>query len=149
MKFVDFHKRGEIDKEKMIKCFPEKVLKFLVLEDPNFSEMQSSLTNSLQNYLSVEQLLKCCPTVTAAAMTSSPGVRRALETKIIRHLNTTEVDIISLEQLAQYLCDIVRNCEKEVVERFLATVENNLSVLFVKEELINFMTVKMKYIQSQ
>ena len=94
-------------------------------------------------------MLKCCPAVTAAAMTSSPGVRRALETKIIRHLNTTEVDIISLEQLAQYLCDIVRNCEKEVVERFLATVENNLSVLFVKEELINFMTVKMKYIQSQ
>ena len=149
MKFVEFHKRGEIDKEKMIKRFPEKILKFLLLQESNFNEMQSSLTNSLQNYLSVEQLLKCCPKVTAAAMTSSERLRTVLENKLISYLNRTEVDIISLEQLAQYLCDIVKNCETEVAKRFLAKVQNNLKIVFVSSSLLNFMTVKMKYIYSQ
>ena len=144
MKFVEFHKRGEIDKEKMVKRFPEKILKFLLLQDPIFQGLQSTLTSSLQTYLTAEELLKCRPDLTAALLTSSPVFRAVLDTKLIRYLNRTELDILSLEEVAEYLCALVKNCDKETSENFLEKVENNINVVFVKEELINFMTVKIK-----
>ena len=144
MKFVEFHKRGEIDKEKMVKRFPEKILKFLLLQDPIFQGLQSSLASSLQTYLTAEQLLDCRPDLTAALLTSSPVFRAVVQTKLIRYLNRPELDILSLEEVAEFLCALVKNCDKETSENFLEKVENNINVVFVKEELINFMTVKIK-----
>ena len=149
MKLVDLHKRGEIDREKIIKLSPEKTLKFLLLEDPSLNEIQSDLAASLQSSLTVEQLLKCSSDISATLLKSSPSFRATLETKLISYLNRTEIDIINLEEVSTFLCALFEQCDKDIAVRFLEKIENNINVGFVREELINIMTVKIKLLKNK
>ena len=146
MRFVDLQKRGEVKKEKICKCSPETILKFLLLEDPSFKQLQDAISSNLQSYLSAEQLIECSPRVTAALLKSSPAFRGLLESELISYLNRTDVDISNLEQVSQYLCGLIRSCEPDILQTFIEKIENNINIVFVKEELSNFMTVKMKLV---
>ena len=144
MRFVDLQKRGEVTKEKMNKFDPETMMKFLLLEDPCFKELQDTISTNLQRYLSVEQLLETGSEVTAALLKSNPGFRGLLETKLSNYLNRTDVDIFHLEQVSQYLCGLIKNCDADILQSFMEKIENNINIVFVKEELSNFLMVKMK-----
>ena len=146
MRFVDLQKRGKVNEEKMSKCSPETILKCLLLEDPCFKQIQEAISSNLQSYLSVEQLIECSPEVTAALLKSNPGFRGLLETQLISYLNRTDVDISNLEQVSQYLCGLIKNCDSDILQSFMEKIENNINIVFVKEELRNFMTVKMKLV---
>ena len=144
MRFVDLRKRGEVNQEKMDKFSPETILKFLLLEDPNFKQLQETIFSNLQNYLHIEQLIESSPKVTSALMKSNAGFRGILETLLINYLNRAEVDIRKLEQVSQYLCGLIKNCDPDILQSFMEKIENNINIVFVKEELRNFMMVKMK-----
>ena len=144
MRFVDLQKKGEVTKEKMIKFNPETILKFLLLEDPCFKQLQEKISSNMQRYLSAEQLLLTGSEVTAALLKSNPAFRGLLETQLISYLNRTDVDIFQLEQVSQYLCGLIKNCDADILQSFMQKIENNINLVFVKEELSNFMTVKMK-----
>ena len=146
MRFVDLRKRGEVKKEKLNKCSPETILKFLLLEDPCFKQLQEEISSNLQSYLSAEQLIQCSPEVTAGLLKSNPDFRGLLQTQLISYLNRTDVDISNLEHFSQYLCSLVKNCDPDILQSFIEKIENNINIVFVKEELINFMTVNMKLV---
>ena len=130
----------------MLKFNPETILKFLLLADPCFKELQETVSSNMQRYLSVEQLLLTGPEVTAALLKSNPGFRGLLETQLISYLNRTDVDIFQLEEVSQYLCGLIKNCDPDILQSFMQKIENNINIVFVKEELSNFITVKMKLI---
>ena len=114
MRFVDLQKKGEATKEKMIKFNPETILKFLLLEDPCFKQLQETISSNMQRYLSAEQLLLTGSEVTAALLKSNPAFRGLLETQLISYLNRTDVDIFQLEQVSQYLCGLIKNCDADI-----------------------------------
>ena len=142
MRFVDLQKRGEVSEEKMKKFDPETILKFLLLEDPCFKQLQETITTNWT--LSTEQLLDTSPELTAALLKLNPVFRGLLETQLLSYLNRTDVDIFALEKVSHFLCGITQNCDSDILQSFMEKIENNINIVFVKEELINFMTVKMK-----
>ena len=128
----------------MNKFDPETILKFLLLEDPCFKQLQETISSNLQSLISVQQLIESSPEVTGALLKSNPGFRGLLETKLINYLNRTDVDIFHLEQVSQYFCGLINNCDADILQSFMEKIENNIKIVFVKEELSNFLMVKMK-----
>ena len=117
------------------------MLKLLLVKAPQFQDIQTKILKSFEKRVSLQELLPHGDLCLKLIQENEDF--RSYFVEVVGRNFDGDCDIDVIDNLAELLCKIVFNCDKNIATNVLENIDNCIETPFYKDEVRNCLIVKI------